>query len=165
MISAKTLVLLCLAAVASMASGAQQNMVGGNGLCASPGSLGPNALAGAYTPVDDPDDDSTILDVAELGSMNYLKRQSLQSSLDKRIIRICRPRAVDVLDTVEVDAACSQIVAGTNYKVKSTFEIPCSRGAVKRLPAGVSLVRTIITEAYETLDGDLDVKEVYAAEE
>jgi len=164
MISAKTLVLLCLAAVASSASGADQ-MVGGNGLCASPGSLGPNALAGAYTPVDDPDDDSTIFDVAELGSMAYLKKQNLQSSLDKRIIRICRPKTIKVLETVEVDAACSQIVAGTNYKVKSTFEIPCSRGAVKKLPAGVSLDRTIITEAYESLDGDLDLKEVYAAEE
>jgi len=161
MISAKTLVLLCLAAMASSASG----MVGGNGLCASPASLGPNASVGAYTPVDDPYEDDTIFEVAVSGTVNYLKRGSLQSDTDKRIIKTCRPRTVKVLDTVEVDAACAQVVAGKNYMVRSTFEIPCSRSAVRRLPAGVSLVRSVITEAYESLDGDLNVDEVYAAEE
>ncbi len=164
MISTKTIFLLGVAAVASTAS-ADERMLGGNGLCASPGSLGPNALTGAFSPVEDPEDDSTIATVAEIGSLNYLSRRSLQSDVDKQIFRICRPRTIKMLDTVEVDAACSQVVAGKNYVVKSTFEVPCSRGAEKRLPRGVSLVRSIITEAYEDLEGQLDLKAVSATED
>jgi len=138
-------------------------MVGGNGLCASPGSLGPNAPMGAYQPIDDPSKDKEVDDVAMQGTLLYTWDRNMQSPADREIIRVCRPPAFKVVKTIEVEAACRQVVAGTNYKVKSTFEVPCSKSNIEKLPVGTSLTRTIITEAYKPLgDGKLQVESVYA---
>lgn len=157
----KSLALVAIAALASKSTNAA--MVGGNGLCASPGSLGPNAPVGAYQPVDDPSNDKQVDDVAKQGTLLYTWDRNMQSPADREIIRVCKPPAFKVVKTIEVEAACRQVVAGTNYKVKSTFEVPCSEGNIKKLPVGTSLTRTIMTEAYKPLgDGKLQVESVYA---
>ena len=161
MISGKTLVVVGVAALASSTS-INAQMVGGNGLCADPASLGPNAAVGAYAPIRTADQEATSNEVAIAGTRTYLNKRNVQSDLDKLIIKTCRPSNIKMIRSVEVDAACSQVVAGTNYMVKSTFEVPCSRNAVKKLPAGTSLVRTIITESFESLDGKIKITDVYA---
>jgi hypothetical protein len=132
-------------ATAVSAGSVQGQMVGGNGLCSTATTPG---LVGGYSPVDEPWDDSTIRKVAKDGTTIYLNTPAYQSDIDRLIIKTCKAKTYRVTPTVEVDVACKQVVSGMNYKVQSSFYVPCSKTNIKKLPAGTSLERYIITEAY-----------------
>lgn len=131
-----------------------QNMPGGNGLCADPASMGPNAPVGGYVPVNSRAGKYHSLSVAKRGTSLYLDEPTMQTPEDANIISTCQPDSRDVLKTVVVTAACQQVVAGMNYKVESTMTIPCSDEDVAKLPAGTDLTRTIWTNAYKPLPVD-----------
>lgn len=131
-----------------------QDMPGGNGLCSDPASMGPNAPAGAYAPVNSRAGKYHSLSVAKRGTLLYLEEPTMQTQEDARIISTCEPDSRDVLKTVVVTAACQQVVAGINYQVESTMTIPCSEEDVAKLPVGTNLTRKILTNAYKPLPVD-----------
>ncbi|WPT12684.1 hypothetical protein PSENEW3_00002528 [Picochlorum sp. SENEW3] len=147
---------LCLAAL--LAAGGQvalaDTMVGGNGLCADPASLGPNAPVGGYAPVEDPQKNIDVEEIARLAAIDYLFTPAAQTPEDTEILKQCGANRVKLVDSIDIIAACSQVVQGTNYLVEFTITVPCSDANKKILPPGVNLTRTIRAEGYVALPED-----------
>lgn len=110
--------------LASTSSVFAQELIGGNGLCADPASLGPNAPMGGYTPVDDPSNNDVVTEAAQAAATKFFEDD--ESSCYQEVIDICGADAQSFADSVKVTAACSQVVAGTNVKVAFSATIPCS---------------------------------------
>lgn len=126
-----------------------QGLIGGNGLCANPNGAEP--IAGGYTPVSQPSNDATVVTEAKLSAAQYFAEPDLQSGEDALIFSVCKPNAQDIENSVSVVAACSQVVAGTNYVIEYTIQVPCSAANAKKLPSGTSLQRTLLTNAFVPL--------------
>ena len=147
---------MCLAAlVASTGHVAlADTMVGGNGLCADPASLGPNAPVGGYAPVQDPKQNANVEELARVAAIDYAFNPAAQTPEDNEILKQCGANKVKVVDSIDIVAACDQVVQGTNYLVEFTMTVPCSEANKKKLPPGVDLTRTIRAEGYAALPED-----------
>jgi len=128
-----------------------ENMAGGNGLCADPASLGPNVAVGAYVPVKEGKDKALSYAIAKRGATMYLEDVSLQSAAIEEILAACNAKDKDILKSLVVTGACQQVVSGTNYKVVSTMDVPCSDENRAALPEDADLTIRIQTAAYVPL--------------
>jgi hypothetical protein len=124
-------------------------LIGGNGLCANPNGAEP--IVGGYTPVDKPSNDETVVEEAKKSVAEYLANTDLQSEEDTFIFSVCQPTAEDLENSVKVVAACSQVVAGTNYLIEYTIDVPCSESDAESIPQGTSLTRKLLTNAFVPL--------------
>jgi hypothetical protein len=124
-------------------------LIGGNGLCANPNGAEP--IVGGYTPVDKPSNDETVVEEAKKSVAEYLANTELQSEEDTFIFSVCQPTAEDLENSVKVVAACSQVVAGTNYLIEYTIDVPCSESDAESIPQGTSLTRKLLTNAFVPL--------------
>jgi hypothetical protein len=138
-------------------------MVGGNGLCADPGSLGPNAVVGGYTPVDNPANDEGVQAAATLAAADFFDND--ESKCYEEVISVCGATVDDFKSSVEVTAACSQVVAGTNYKVAFTATIPCSDANKAKLSNKDVLTQTFEAEVFYPLPSSADAPEVTSVNE
>lgn len=146
----KTIVCVCLTALL-VASGhvvVADTMVGGNGLCADPASLGPNAPVGAYAPIQNPQDNSAVQNLAKVSAIVYFFGGNMTPE-DAAIVKTCNANKASLVDNIKVKAACSQVAEGTNYLVEYTVTIPCSEANKKKLQPGVDLTRTIRAEGHQ----------------
>lgn len=127
--------------------------IGGNGLCADPASLGPDALEGGYSPVSDPNSDSDVVSAAQAAAIQYFN--SDESDCYQSVIEACgNPSAEAFAQSVDVTAACSQVVAGTNYEVAFTATIPCSAANKAKLNGTDQLTQTFKATVFVPLPAD-----------
>eukprot|EP00890_Picochlorum_soloecismus_P002420 jgi/Picsp_1/3179/NSC_06019-R1_---NA--- len=142
----KIAVMLALVGAGSVTG---QGLIGGNGLCANPNGAEP--IVGGYTPVSQPSNDETVVAEAKASAAQYFANPDLQSGEDALIFSVCKPKSQEIENSVSVVAACSQVVAGTNYVIEYTIDVPCSAANAKKLPSGTTLTRILLTNAFVPL--------------
>ena len=138
-----------LEADAAVDEASTPSLIGGNGLCANPNGAEP--IVGGYTPVDEPSNDETVVAEAKKSAAEYLANTKLQSEEDTFIFSVCQPTAEDLENSVNVVAACSQVVAGTNFLIEYTIDVPCSEADAESIPQGTSLTRKLLANAFVPL--------------
>lgn len=126
-----------------------QTMVGGNGLCADPASLGPNRPVGTYEPIKNPQDDSAVTNLAKVSSIVYFFGGNMTPE-DAAMVKACNANKASLVNSINVKAACAQIADGTNYLIEYTVTIPCSETNKKKLPPGADFTRTIRAEGHQS---------------
>ena len=134
-----------------------QGLIGGNGVC--PFQIGPDAMVGAYSPVDGAASNTDIQSLAQMAAGTYYDNTTDQSYPDKIIFGICQPTRDQIVNSVQVIAACSQVVAGTNYAIEFSITVPCD-GNDGKLTSGTNLTRTMKAVVYQPLDGEAEVQSV-----
>jgi hypothetical protein len=127
---------------------AMAQMVGGNGLCADPASLGPNRPVGTYAPIRNPQDDSAVTNLAKVSAIVYFFGGNMTPE-DAAMVKACGANKAALVNNINVKAACSQVADGTNYIVEYTVTIPCSDTNKKKLPPGADFTRTIRAEGHQ----------------
>ena len=155
---------VCAVAVTGLlASSGAMAQIGGNGLCADPASLGPNALVGGYTPVENPANDEGVQAAATLAAADFFDND--ESKCYEEVISVCGATVDDFKNSVEVTAACSQVVSGTNYKVAFSATIPCSDANKAKLSNQDVLTQTFEAEVFYPLPSSADAPEVKSVKE
>ncbi len=81
-------------------------------------------LAGGYQPLDANDED--LVTYAALALANYVEENS------NKTLHACDPDLRGAVRSIQIDAACKQVVAGTNYLIVFHVAFPCRSGP-KRL--------------------------------
>ena len=135
-------------------------LVGGNGLCADPGSLGPNAAVGGYAPVEIPSEQAT-----EAAQAAATKAWKSEGKCYEEVIAVCGATEKAFVDSVDVTAACSQVVAGTNYKLAFTTTIPCDKENEAKLKNKKQLTQTWEADVFVPLPSSDDKIEVKDSKE
>jgi hypothetical protein len=131
------------------------SMLGGNGLCADPGSLPPGSeMAGGYSPVDFEEDgvSDEVNSAARAAALQFFNED--ESKCYEEVIAACGATAESFADSVQVTAACSQVVAGTNYKVAFTTTIPCDDANKATLKDTSQLDQTFEADVFVPLPAD-----------
>ena len=132
-------------------------------MCPDPASLGPNAAtAGGYSPVEVPSEDATKAAwaaLAKAGEAAAKKIWNADSTSDEgscydEVIAVCGATEEDFINSVDVTAACSQVVAGTNFKLAFTTTIPCDREGKAKLENTAQLTQTWEAEVFVPLPSD-----------
>lgn len=122
-------------------------------MCPDPASLGPDAAtAGGYSPVDELSA-SGVTDAAQAATVEYFSANN--DACVQEVLAACgNPSPEEIADSVDVSAACSQVVAGTNYKVAFSVTIPCSDADKKKLDGTAQLTPSFEAEVFEPLPSD-----------
>ena len=96
------------------------SQAGGNGLCKQ------NGLAGSYQPVDFLDDTEVaqVETSAKLAAAQYW--ETADQSCWQTVLDACKADPASVINDLQVTSSCSQVVAGTNYKIEFQTTIPCA---------------------------------------
>lgn len=124
-------------------------------MCPDPASLGPNAAtAGGYSPVEVPSEDATKAAQASAKKAWNADSTSDEGSCYDEVIAVCGATEEDFINSVDVTAACSQVVAGTNFKLAFTTTIPCDREGKAKLENTAQLTQTWEAEVFVPLPSD-----------
>lgn len=125
----------------------------------------PNAdegLSGGFTTIKNPSDDENVVRAAELAASVYFTEEATQEFKDA--VATCNTSVDDFVNSVKVSAACSQVVAGTNYMVQFTGTIPCSKENTANLPEGYLLTQGFQADVYVPLPNSNEAPEVTSVE-
>ena len=124
-------------------------------MCPDPASLGPNAAtAGGYSPVEVPSEDATKAAQASAKKAWNADSTSDEGRCYDEVIAVCGATEEDFINSVVVTAACSQVVAGTNFKLAFTTTIPCDREGKAKLENTAQLTQTWEAEVFVPLPSD-----------
>ena len=140
-----------------------QGLIGGNGLCADPASLGPNAPVGGYAPVDNPSSNYVVTEAAQAAATQFFDND--ESECYQEVIDICGADAESFAESVKVTAACTQVVAGTNVKVAFSATIPCSEENQAKLSSKDQLTQEFEAEVFVPLPSSNEAIDVTSVKE